>query len=65
MFSSMFRIASIPPQGVFHCLLIMGSYHHISISVERYLIQHVVQTPFSKHRHMQTQKKLNSRVVFD
>lgn len=48
MFSSVLRTESIPPQGVFHCLLIMGSHHHISISVECNLIQHVVQTPFLK-----------------
>lgn len=40
------RLETLPPQGVFHCVRIMGSHHHVSISVECNLIQHIVQTPF-------------------
>lgn len=40
---------SLPLQGMLHCLLIVGSHHNISSSVECNLIQHIVQTPLCEH----------------
>lgn len=37
-------VETVPPQGVFHRVLVMGSYHHVGISTESNLIQHIVQT---------------------
>lgn len=40
---------TVPLQRVFHRVLVMGGNHHVGISVERNLIQHIVQTPDNTH----------------
>lgn len=60
------RIETIPPQGVFHCVLIMGSHHYVGISVERNLIQHIVQASYKNtHRDVHKEGNLTLTVVFD